>query len=202
MSAVKAYVVFCHPTHDSLAGAALQRVLRGLAAGGHEVRVSDLYADGFTPEFSRRDREIHRLDHREHPELRADLATYVDNLRWCDALVFVHPTWWSGQPAMLKGWIDRVWVNGVAWELPEGSARIRPLLRNIRRIVVVTTHGSPKYVNAVEGEGGKRIVTRSLRATCGLRCRTSWIALYGVDRDSLARRRRFLDRVERRLARL
>ena len=49
---------------------------------------------------------------------------YCDDLRWCDTLVFVYPTWWSGQPAMLTGWLDRVLVRGVAWELPDGASRI------------------------------------------------------------------------------
>ena len=48
---MKSYVVFCHPTHESFAGAALERVLAGLRRAGHEVRVSDLYADGFRPEL-------------------------------------------------------------------------------------------------------------------------------------------------------
>jgi putative NADPH-quinone reductase len=103
---------------------------------------------------------------------------------------------------MLKGWIDRVWVNGVAWELPEGANRLRPLLSNVRRIVVVTTHGSSKLVNALEGESGKRTVTRSLRTMCHPLTRTNWLALYGVDAASADRRGAFLDRVERRLARL
>jgi putative NADPH-quinone reductase len=103
---------------------------------------------------------------------------------------------------MLKGWIDRVWVQGVAYELPEGSNRIRPRLRNIRRIVAVTTHGSSKLVNGVQGEGGKRVVTRSLRVLCHRRVRTRWVALYDIDRADAAARTKFLDRVERAMHRL
>jgi len=102
---------------------------------------------------------------------------------------------------MLKGWIDRVWMHGVAWELAAGSARLRPLLRNVRSITVVTTHGSSKWVNALEGEVGKRTVTRVLRSMCSRRCRTRWIALYGIDRSTEAQRQRFLARITRRLGR-
>ncbi len=116
--------------------------------------------------------------------------------------MLVYPTWWSGQPAMLKGWIDRVWVAGVAWELPVGANVLRPLLRNIRRIVVVTGHGSSKFVNALEGEGGKRTVTRSLRAMCSRRTRTRWCAIYGLDNASEAARERFLSKVARTMSRL
>ncbi len=199
---MKAYVVFCHPRHDTLCGAALQRVLAGLAAGGHESRVADLYAEGFVPELSPHDRSVHLIDHREQPDQRPDIARYAEDLRWCDTLVLVYPTWWAGQPAMLKGWLDRVLVPGVAWELPEGANRLRPLLHNVRRIVAVTTHGSPKRINMLEGESGKRIVTRSIRVLCNRRCRTRWIACYGVDRMSQGDRAAFLADVERRIVEL
>jgi NAD(P)H dehydrogenase (quinone) len=199
---VKSYVVFCHPTHDSFIGSALQRVLAGLERAGHEVRVTDLYAEGFRPELDEHDRKVHLVDHRQQPELRPDIAGYVENLRWCDTLIMVYPTWWAGQPAMLKGWFDRVWVMGVAWDLPEGTNRIRPLLRNIHSLVAVTSHGSSKWVNAIEGETGKRTMTRALRFACNVRCRTHWIAFYTIDRASQSARVAFLDRVERRMAKL
>ena len=117
--------------------------------------------------------------------------------------MLVYPTWWAGQPAMLKGWFDRVLVNGVAWR-PAGRARTASgrCSRNIRRLVVVTSHGSTKYVNALEGEGGKRVVGRGAAGPVPPRCRTTWIALYDIDRAPADRRQAFLDRVERRLARL
>jgi putative NADPH-quinone reductase len=79
---------------------------------------------------------------------------------------------------------------------------IRPLLRNIRRIVVVTGHGSSKFVNALEGEAGKRTVTRSMRAMCSRRTRTTWCAIYGLDNASENARERFLVKVERAMSRL
>jgi NAD(P)H dehydrogenase (quinone) len=91
---------------------------------------------------------------------------------------------------------------GVAWDLPDGTNRIRPLLRNIHSLVAVTSHGSSKLMNAVEGETGKRTMTRALRFACNVRCRTHWIAFYGIDRASPAARSAFLDRVEERMAKL
>jgi NAD(P)H dehydrogenase (quinone) len=199
---VNVLVVFCHPTHDSFTGASLQRAMAGLSAAAHDVRLIDLYAEGFRPELSRHERATHSIDHRTAPQLHTDIAAHLDHLRWAEALVLVYPTWWAGQPAMLKGWFDRVLVNGVAWYLPEGANRISPLLTKVRRLVVVTSHGSTKFVNMVEGEGGKRVVSRAVRVLCNLRCRTRWVALYDIDRAPLAKRQAFLDRVERRLARL
>ena len=190
---MKAYVVYCHPLEDSFTSAARDRALAGLSS--HEVRVTDLYAEGFRPELSAWER-THHLD---PPETKPEIAEYAANLRWCDTLVFIYPTWWSGQPGMLKGWIDRVWVAGVAYELLPGTNRIRPLLGNIRRLVVVTSHGSSKWINALQGEGGKRVISRALRVLCHRRARTAWIALYGTDRASEDDRKRFLNRVERKL---
>jgi putative NADPH-quinone reductase len=189
-------VVYCHPYRDSLIGAACTRVLTALTARGDEVRVIDLYAGGFDPIFSAWEREHHH----DPPETKPEIAAHVDALRWCSRLVFVYPTWWSAQPAMLKGWIDRVWVDEVAWHLPPGSTRIRPLLTNIRELVVVTTHGSSRLVNFAQGDAGRNLIRRSLRFLCGWRTRVRWIALYRVDTSTPAQRQAFLANVERRLA--
>jgi NAD(P)H dehydrogenase (quinone) len=193
----KALVVYCHPLDDSFISAVRDRVLAGLTAGGAEVRLTDLYADGFDPAFSASERADHLA-----PGTVPALASYAADLRWCDTLVLVYPTWWSGQPAMLKGWIDRVWVNEVAWTLPDGANRLRPELRNVRRLVAVTTHGSSKLINAIEGESGKRTITRSLRAMCHPFARTTWLGCYGIDTAPDEHRAAFLERVESRLRRL
>ena len=195
---MKVFVVHCHPDPDSLIAAARDRAVAALRDAGHEVRVTDLYAEGFRPELSAWERD-HQLD---PPDTKPDIGEHAAALRWCDALLLSYPTWWAGQPAMLKGWLDRVWVSGVAYVLPDGSDRIRPLLGNIRRIVVVTSHGSSKLVNMLEGEGGKRVVTRALRVLCHRFARTTWVAAYGLDRSTPESRAAFLDRVERVMRRL
>ncbi len=193
----RALVVYCHPSEASFVAAVRDRVVAGLSAAGAELRLTDLYADGFDPAFSATERAHHLVEGTD-----PTIESYADDLRWCDTLVLVYPTWWSGQPAMLKGWIDRVWVNGVAWTLPDGANRLRPELRNVRRLAAVTTHGSSKLINMVEGESGKRTLTRSLRSMCHPLARTTWLAMYGIDNASDDERVAFLDRVEHRMARL
>ncbi|MEN9803691.1 MAG: hypothetical protein RIS41_538 [Actinomycetota bacterium] len=191
-------VVFAHPSRESLNGVVLTRVLDGLRRGDHDVRLRDLYAE----EFDSRLTLAEKRGHLDPPETKPQLTRDFDDLRWCDTLVCVHPTWWGAQPAILKGWFDRTFANGVAFTLPPGAKNIRPALTNVRRIVTVTTHGSPWRVNAIQGVPGRRIVDRGMRAVCHPLCRTSWIALYALDRVSLSRRERFLRRVERRMTRL
>lgn len=199
---MRVLVVHAHPSPESFVSHLRDVALSALTDAGHEVRHRDLCAEGFDPVFTADERLTHtgelapKLD--RHPVLRP----HVEDLQWCEALVLVHPTWWSGQPAVLKGWFDRILMNGVAWTLPEGADRIRPLLVNVRRLVVVTTHGSPKWVNALQGEPGKRTAFRSVRLMFGLRCRSSWIAMYGLDRADPGRRAAFEHRVRRRMSRL
>ncbi len=194
---MRTLVVYCHPNPGSLIAAAKDRVLAGLAAAGHDVRLSDLYADGFEPRLTADERRTHL-----QPGITPDLQGYADDLQWAQALVLVYPTWFSGQPAMLKGWIDRVWVNGVAWELPPGARFVRPRLGNIRRIVVVTSHGSGKWINALEGETGKRVATRSIRVLCSKRTRTTWCPIYGLDTAPESKRTAWLAKVERTMSKL
>lgn len=174
--------MFAHPSAESFVGALRDVVLEELSTNGHEVRHRDLYEEGFSPVFTPYERLNHVGDLETKLGHLPELRSHVDDLRWCDTLVLVYPTWWSAQPAILKGWIDRVFMNHVAWVLPDGAARISPLLTNVRRLVVVTTHGSSKLVNAVQGESGKRIAFRSIRVMFHPRARTNWVAVYGLDR--------------------
>ena len=194
---MKTLVVYAHPVDDSFNSAVRDTVVRSLKEGKHEVRLRDLYAENFDPFLSASERALHHTPPTTRPELGRD----VEDLRWCEALVFVYPTWWSGLPAMLKGWIDRTWMNEVAWVLPAGANTIRPRLTNIRRLVAVTTHGSSKIVNALQGEPGKRTITRSIRVMCNRWCRARWIALYGLDKSTAESRARYLNRVGQRVAR-
>lgn len=190
-------LIHCHPCTDGFIPAALDEVRSGLSSAGADVRFHDLYREGFNPELSAH-------EHRTHVQagVTDDLTEHAADLQWCDTLVLVYPTWWSGQPAMLKGWIDRVWASGVAWELPEGADRLVPKLRNVRRIVAVTSHGSAKHLNMLQGEGGKRVLFRSLRAMCHPLARPHWLAFYGIDTAAESKRRAFLDGLSARIERI
>lgn len=177
-------VVSAHPSGDSFVAALRDDVLNVLQEKNASVRHHDLYAESFDPVFTAYERVNHVGDLNEKLRNLADLQPYVENLRWCDTLILVYPTWWSGQPAILKGWIDRVFMNEVAWVLPEGEARIKPLLTNVRRLFVVATHGSSKIINSLQGESGKRVALRSIRAMFHPRVKTQWVGIYRLDRLS------------------
>ena len=198
---MRVLVVSAHPSAQSFVGTLREEVLSELASLKHDVRHRDLYAENFNPVFSSYERLNHVGDITEKLKNLPDLVSHIEDIQWAEALVLVYPTWWSGQPAILKGWVDRVLMNEVAWVLPEGAARIQPLLTNIRKVVVVTTHGSTKFVNALEGESGKRTAFRSIRLMFNKRTRCHWVGFYSLDHIPHAERGKLLTRARRRVRR-
>lgn len=189
-------VVVCHPNPASLTRAAAKRVLAALDAGAHDVRVLDLDAMDFDPRLT----TFEVKHHLGHPDQRPDLAQHIEALQWAERLVLVHPTWFSSQPARLKGWFDRVWMNEVAFTLPPGANRIRGQLHNLRRIDVVTTMGSTRWVNVVQGDGGRLLVNRTLRVLCHRRCRIKWHTITDVDNRTRSELEAWLNSLSRTFA--
>lgn len=120
---MKAHIVLAHPEPQSFNGqlAALSR--RSLEGQGWETTLSDLYAMGFDPREgarhfpTRKDRErFHAQTEQRHSvdtdSIPPDVAAEIDRLLASDLLVVHFPVWWFGMPAILKGWMDRVFVYG------------------------------------------------------------------------------------------
>lgn len=195
-------VVAAHPLADSFNAALRQAVIEGLTRAGHEIDLLDLYAERFDPVLSAAERTAYFAPAADHTRIeRAALDGQIARLRRAEGIVLVYPTWWFGFPAILKGWLDRVWLPGVAFEL--GGPALRPGLRQVTRLAVVTSYGSPAwYIRLVMRDPARRIVRRGLATLCHPRCRTRFLALYGMDGADERRRRRFLAKVRRRLASL
>ncbi len=185
-------IVVNHPNPDSLVRAALERVTRGIERSGLEMRVIDLDAEHFDPRLTLHEKQHHLDD----PVTKPGHEAHIDALQWATRLVLIYPTWYGGPPARLKGWLDRVWMTDVAYRLPEGATRIVANLRNIRSIEIVTTHGSGRLVNLVQGEPGRLMLLRTIRLLCHPLCRRRWRAIYGVDSADPADLTNWLDELE------
>jgi NAD(P)H dehydrogenase (quinone) len=190
-------MVTAHPCADSFTHAVAAAARRGLERGTHDVTSLDLYALGFAPAMSAAERAAYHTDHPLIDPLTAEHAQLVQRAQM---LVFVYPTWWSGPPAILRGWLERVLVPGVAFRF-DARGKVRPALTNVRRIVGISTYGSPWLFVKLLNDGGRRMLTRALRLNCGWRTRTRWIGLYSFDTLGDAQRAAFLGRVERSIAR-
>ena len=194
---MRTLVVLSHPVATSFSHACCEAAVRGLQSAGHDVTVLDLYAMGFQPAMSAAERRVYDSG---DPILDPLVAESVAAVRAAEMLVFVYPTWWSGLPAIMKGWLERVMVPGVGFRFDERSGKVKPSLEHVRRIVGISTYGSPRpYVLAVN-DNGRRILTRALRVSCGLRTRATWLGLYAIDTSSPEDRAEFAALVERTMA--
>lgn len=132
---MKVILLLCHPQAGSFNHAVAQRASRTLGLLGHEVLYHDLYAEGFDPVL-RRDELRRRFSFDE------GVQRYCAELEEAGGMVMVHPDWWGGPPALLKGWIDRVFRPGVAYEfegeefMPKGKV---PLFSGKKAAVFYTT---------------------------------------------------------------
>jgi NAD(P)H dehydrogenase (quinone) len=187
---MKFLVLYAHPVADSFGATVHRRVLDALTQSGHDIDDCDLYAENFCPVMSADER-------RDYHDTTANTSTVladIERLLRAEGVIFVFPTWWYGPPAILKGYIDRVWVPGVAFELLNG--RTRPLLHHIQRFAVVTTYGSPWWLNKfIVRDPNRHAFMHGIRYLVARRAATRWLALYGLDYANGAKRQRFLERV-------
>jgi NAD(P)H dehydrogenase (quinone) len=192
-------IVHCHPLTDSYNHALFRAIVETLEQRGHEVVATDLYRERFDPAMSAEER-------RSYYEPRYDdsgVAALTGLLRRVDGVIFCFPQWWFAMPALLKGYVDRVWVPGVAFAHDPAAGRIRPLLTHIKVFGVVTSYGSPWWVTRlVAGDPGRKVLMRALKPMCGRGVRSFYLAQYDMDRADARSREAFVKRVQARIARL
>lgn len=193
-------LVFCHPDPDSY-GASLRTAAReALVAAGHELREIDLYAEGFDPVFSRAEKASYLTD--TGSNIRG-VQAHVDALRWAEGWVVVYPTWFYGAPAMLKGWLERVWLPGVSFRIARAKQRtIGGELRNIRLFVGITTSGAPWWWLKIIGDPGRSLFMKGLRPLYARHCRMQWLQLHNMNHVTAEEREAFRARVARSLGRI
>jgi NAD(P)H dehydrogenase (quinone) len=166
---MKIMLVFAHPEPRSLNGALRDVAVKELEAQGHEVRVSDLYRDRWKSEVDRADFPPLAPDARFIPvaaskdafdanALTDDVKAEIANLLWADMLILQFPLWWFAMPAILKGWVDRVFAYHFAYGVGEHSDRRwgdrygEGTLAGKRAMVIVTVggweeHYAPRGIN-------------------------------------------------------
>lgn len=162
---MKVLLVFAHPESRSLNAALRDVAIRELEAQGHEVRVTDLYADNWKSEIDRADFPSLEAETRFQPS-RASKAAFADDmltvdvkaehekLLWADTLILQFPLWWYTMPAILKGWVDRVYAYGFAYGVGEhsdahwGDRFGEGTFRGKRAMLIVTTGGWQEHYSA------------------------------------------------------
>ena len=155
---MKTLIIYAHPNEKSYNASILETVKENLSFK-HELRVLDLYKEQFDP--------ILRFDttHKRR-DLVHDVAMkgYRDSITWADQLIFIFPIWWSGMPAILKGFIERVFVAGFAYEnTPRGLDG-----KLTGKAWIITTHNTPKIILPLV-QDYTRVLKSQILKPCGIK---------------------------------
>ncbi|WP_455384769.1 NAD(P)H-dependent oxidoreductase [Acidihalobacter prosperus] len=195
---MRIHLVYSHPCEESFGSAVHRTALDALRGAGHEVDDLDLYAEGFQAVMSADERRGYDELASQPPEL----ADWMRRVQRTEGLVFVYPTWWYGLPAMLKGYLDRVYRPGLAFHMGGDGAGIQPGLRHVRVLAGVSTYGASWLLTRYVGDPGRRTLMRGIGALCAPDVRKRWLALHRMDYSTPQQRERFLQRVHRSLSTL
>ncbi|SFC75308.1 NAD(P)H dehydrogenase (quinone) [Parapedobacter composti] len=130
---MKHLIIYAHPNPKSLNGQLKQAVTALLRQGESEVIVRDLYELRFNPVLSSADMAGQR-----NGQVSEDVRTEQGYISWADCITFIYPIWWTGLPAMMKGYIDRVFSYGFAYRYEHG---IQKGMLSGKQAIIINTHG-------------------------------------------------------------
>lgn len=151
-----------HPAAESLSHALVQAYSAGAEAEGHELRCHRLSRMTFDPDFG-----VARF--RDAKPLEPDLQAFWDDLVWAEHFVIVHPVWWGGWPAKLKGLVDRSFLHGKAFRYHEGKALPEVLLKGRTSRVLMTSDTPGWFMTWIYGSGLKKQLKHQILNFCGLK---------------------------------
>ena len=193
---MKCLVVIAHPLHDSLCKQLSAQVENKLKQQHHEVMREDLYAQQFDPVLSVPERASYYAGQYD----ASNITEQVNRLQRAEALILLFPTWWFGFPAILKGWFDRVWGPGIAYDHASDYGPIKPRLQNLQKVLVITTLGSPWWVDRlVMWQPVKRIIKLALLGACAKQARLQFLSLYNSENLDAQRINAFKYKIEKAL---
>ncbi|REC49665.1 NAD(P)H-dependent oxidoreductase [Chryseobacterium pennipullorum] len=136
-------IIYAHPNENSLNHSLLNTVIENLESQDHEIRIRDLYTIGFNPILSLADMQGQRMG-----QVSDDVKLEQEHILWAEQITFIYPIWWTGLPAIMKGYIDRVFSYGFAYRYDQG---IQKGLLKGKKAVIINTHG--KSVEEYEQTG-------------------------------------------------
>jgi NAD(P)H dehydrogenase (quinone) len=158
-------IVYAHPEPKSLNCKLKDFAVDVLEKEGHSVKMSDLYAmnfkcaldgDDFLDRVDKKKLVIpkEQMNAYDKGTLSPDIMDEIEKIKWADYIIFQFPIWWSSYPAILKGWFDRVFVQGFVVNLYDGYLYDKGLLAGKKSIISVTL-GSPQELytrNGIHGD--------------------------------------------------
>ena len=194
---MKCLVVTTHPLSNSLCRHLTDGVVNQLVRMHHEVTVEDLYAKQFDPVLTIEERKSYYKESYDSSQVTEE----IKRLQEAEALVLLFPIWWFGFPAILKGWFDRVWAPGIAYDHADDFGPIKPRLNNLKKVLVVTTLGAPWWIDRfVMRQPVKRVIKIALLKACAAKSRLQYLSLYNSEKLNAKSIEQFKRRIETSLA--
>jgi putative NADPH-quinone reductase len=182
-------VILAHPYAKSFCHALYERVVLALEQAGHTVDRLHLDGEAFDPVMRGADLAVYAKGESADPAV----AAYQARIDAAQQLVFIFPIWWEVMPALLKGFVDKVFTKGWAYE--PARLGVQGHLGHVRRAVVVTTMNTPKWAYRwLYGDAVQRTLVRGTLRKCGVR-KVQWVALSPVSHVTHARREAWLNQV-------
>lgn len=126
-------IIYAHPNKNSLNGQLKETVVQQLEAQGHTVVIRDLYQMNFDPVLSLSDL-IEQISGESAPAIIREQQF----ISWAEVITFIYPIWWTGLPAIIKGYIDRIFTYGFAYRYDQG---IQKGLLNGKQAIIINTQG-------------------------------------------------------------
>lgn len=158
---MKVLVIIGHQRQGSFCHAIAETAVKELERNGHEVICHDLYAENFDPILP--DAEVPKGSQKDPV-----VQQHCDEVKSADGYLVVHPNWWAQPPAILKGWLDRVLCQGVAYEFGEEGQIVEHLAG--KRAVVLTTSNTPREVELeVFGDPLENLWKTCIFGFCGVK---------------------------------
>lgn len=180
---MKQLIIYTHLNPKSFTKAVSNEVEKVLKEKGDEVKTIDLYQDKFNPVL-----EFPDIEHMfMGKEATADVKKYQELVSWADNLVFVYPLWWSQMPAMLKGFIDRVFSNGYAYVYTETG--VDGLLKGKTANLFINTGNPSDYLDQIGMHAAlKKVNEDGIFGFCGITAKTTFFGsiAMGTDEDRKA----------------
>jgi len=201
---MKVFVLYWHPEPQSFNRAMFRTACEALAGAGHEVKTSDLHEMRFDPVSSRKSfvtvkdpnffkQQIEEMHATEMKGFSAEIESEMQKIEWCDLMIWQFPLWWFGLPAVLKGWVDRVFTKGRVY----GGNQVYEtgVFRGKRALLSLTTGGPEKGYRkgAFNGDiaGVLRPIHRGILQFVGFGVMAPQI-VYGADRVTDEQRKQHL----------
>ncbi len=186
-------IVLAHPLENCLCRYLADKTIAHLKKKGYDIAIKDLYKEDFNPLLTPSERASYYEKQFDDSLVKND----IEQLKQAESLVLIFPTWWFGFPAILKGWFDRVWAPGHAYNHASDLGAITPCLERLKEVRVITILGSPWWVDfLILRQPVKRVLKTAILGACVKQCSFKMLSLYKSESISQEKVAKFVKKIK------